>query len=82
MHHLRISHPPAKKTDIITNIAKPDSQGQSEPRRDPRQSDVRQTIQRCAIVPVDHGGDVGGSIEDQWELGKEGAERFGGEGTD
>lgn len=60
----------------------PNSQGQSQPRGNPRQSHVGQTLQGRAIVPTRHRGHLGRSAQDQRQLGKAGAERLGGKGSD
>jgi hypothetical protein len=41
------------------------SQGQGQPRCHPRQSDLRQTEQRCPIIPPHHSRRAGGQIKDQ-----------------
>lgn len=59
---------------LIPIMMKKYSQGQSQSRGGVRQSHIRQAVQGCAIVSTDHGGDVGGSVEDQWIVGEKGVE--------
>ena len=42
------------------------SQGQGQPRRHPRQSNLRQAEQRCPVIPPHHSRSAGGQIKDQW----------------
>lgn len=58
------------------------SQGQGQPRRRPRQSDLRQALQRRAILPAHHRCHPRRSAEDQWQFGETGVERSGGERAD
>ena len=60
----------------------PNSQGQGQPRRHSRQSHLGQTLQRRPILPPHHSCHACRQTEDQWQLGTESAEWFGGEGTD
>ena len=50
------------------------SQGQGQPRRHPRQSHLRQTLQRRPILPPHHSRHARRQTEDQWQLGTESAE--------
>jgi hypothetical protein len=76
-----LSSPSVEKSDKLTNLVCT-SQGQGQPRRRSRQGHLRQTQQRCAIVPTRHGGGAGGQTEDQRITRTCGAEGSGGERRD
>lgn len=65
-----------------TNARSSRSQGQGQPRRNSRQSHLRQALQGRTVIPTHHGRNAGGQTEDQWESCKRGAQGSGGEGAD
>ena len=49
---------------VPVNLTLLNSQGQGQPRRRTRQSNLGQTQQGCAILPTHHSGRLGGQTED------------------
>ena len=75
LRHFKASSAPDKIAwDSMLTFGASDSQGQGQPCRRPRQSHLRQTLQRRPILPPHHRSHTRRQIEDQWKLSTEGAE--------